>query len=295
MKNRQKKSAETNRFIRSVRRDRRTWFTIIELLVVISIIAVLVSLLLSALGAARERGRSVSCMNNLKQCGVGAAGYMDDSDGWYPPSYFVPVDPAMPDRLGHPMLDRNFENQGSSWIYTMTPVRSDSLKYIQTDIRKRNNTLVCPSDSDPVRNASASPVVYVSYAVNAHVSGYFWNAARMSWMRNSDFGKNRTSLCKSSPVQAALYVEIDNSRKGASRYPVRERNWNDVESANLANWMNLNSSPAGLGARHGSSMSTAFCDGHVKQIRTPIVNNVSSSPKFVYWLDPFMPDQSNLY
>ena len=210
-------------------------FTLIELLVVISIIAVLVSLLLSALGAARERGRSVSCMNNLKQCGVGAIGYTDDSDGWYPPSYFAPVDSAVPDRLGHPMLDRNFENQGLSWIYFMTPVYNDSLKYIRTDIRKRNNALVCPSDPDPVRNASASPVVYAGYAAN------------------------------------------------------------DVESANSANWMNLNNSPAGLGARHGLAMSTVFCDGHVKQIKAPIVNNVSSSQKYVYWLDPFMPDQNNLY
>lgn len=289
------KMLETGRSCPERQAGRKNGFTLIELLVVISIIAVLVSLLLSALGAARERGRSVSCMNNLKQCGVGAIGYTDDSDGWYPPSYFAPVDSAVPDRLGHPMLDRNFENQGLSWIYFMTPVYNDSLKYIRTDIRKRNNALVCPSDPDPVRNASASPVVYAGYAANGHVTGYFWNAARMSWMRNSDFGKNREILHKGNPAQAALYVEVDNSRKGASRYLVRERNWNNVESANSANWMNLNNSPAGLGARHGLAMSTVFCDGHVKQIKAPIVNNVSSSQKYVYWLDPFMPDQNNLY
>ena len=59
-------------------------FTLVELLIVISVIAILVSLLLPALGSARERGRSISCVNNLKQLFTGVGFYVDDNDSWLP-------------------------------------------------------------------------------------------------------------------------------------------------------------------------------------------------------------------
>ena len=59
-------------------------FTLIELLVVISIIALLVSLLLPALAAARETARKIQCGSNLRQIGVAAFTYVNDSDGGVP-------------------------------------------------------------------------------------------------------------------------------------------------------------------------------------------------------------------
>lgn len=62
-------------------------FTLIELLVVIAIIAILAAMLLPSLQQARESAQLALCANNLRQLGMMAQMYADDSDGWYPSTY----------------------------------------------------------------------------------------------------------------------------------------------------------------------------------------------------------------
>ena len=56
-------------------------FTLIELLVVVSIVALLVALLLPALGSARKNARELVCLSNLRQLHLGHTYYFNDNNG----------------------------------------------------------------------------------------------------------------------------------------------------------------------------------------------------------------------
>ncbi|WDE96515.1 prepilin-type N-terminal cleavage/methylation domain-containing protein [Lentisphaera profundi] len=59
-------------------------FTLIELLVVVAIIGILASMLLPALGKAREQSKSTVCLNKLKQISIAAFMYAEGEDNYAP-------------------------------------------------------------------------------------------------------------------------------------------------------------------------------------------------------------------
>jgi prepilin-type N-terminal cleavage/methylation domain-containing protein len=76
-----------------MKRNRPEAFTLVELLVVITIIGILIALLLPAVQAAREAARRAQCSNHLKQIGVAAHNFQS-AYGRFPPGYLGPIPQA---------------------------------------------------------------------------------------------------------------------------------------------------------------------------------------------------------
>jgi prepilin-type N-terminal cleavage/methylation domain-containing protein len=121
-------------------------FTLIELLVVIAIIAILAAILFPVFAQAREKARATSCMNNMKQLGLGFKMYMDNYDDTYPLSGCVGVK--------------------NSWVWVPA---SNSIDVTQGSIYpfiKTPNAYYCPSDADETGQTSAHSKTFLSYSMN---------------------------------------------------------------------------------------------------------------------------------
>jgi len=225
-------------------------FTLIELLVVIVIIAILAAMLLPALGRAKQRAQSLTCMNNLKQLTLGWVEYTGDNnsklplngDEGTPPPGMSPTDPSL---------------QAGGANYVWAPGRMDVFSANWTNYLEDSclfpyvKTIAifhCPAD---VSGYKTGPFFYPhprSYSMNCYLAPVqTWTSVGLSGTRN--FFKDTDMTI---PGPAMTYVLLDESALSINdgffvSDPTMHNEWQDAPAV-----------------RHADACGISYGDGHAE-------------------------------
>jgi prepilin-type N-terminal cleavage/methylation domain-containing protein/prepilin-type processing-associated H-X9-DG protein len=273
-------SANTPRL--QARRPRAGGFTLVELLVVIGIIALLISILLPSLNAAREQARTAKCLSNLQQLGLAAVTYTSANRG-----YIVPAD----------VFYSNGDAHGRTWTDTWVTILVAD-KYLPYP---RNVDPVIPPGLDNVFGCPSGVLEQSqisSIATDLPKTRKDTNGA-MGYLHQSSgpgclepglnvyswYGINATSvsqtvdhiLAPGESLSEARFVPCKRVTKSGGRVAGAERIGNIRKASEVVflfdGILGLNhqsTNPNRINARHSRQTVTnlAFFDGHAESIKT---------------------------
>lgn len=240
-------------------------FTLIELLITISIIAILASLLVPALNSARERARAINCATMVRQLFSAQNAYADDYC-----DYYIQVG------------ERGLWGSYLAGQYLGTAYLPSLIIKIAGATYKSSKLFYCPSTPGipPVENNSSYYLYYSTYGMPVY-NGYFGSDWPEELGIQSKLVSYRGTYGSSTPgiwyFRAAMKhpsgtplisdsaLAIPHSRAG---YGVATYSWYS------------NSPPAGFSTRHAGRGNVGFVDGHVAACAPP--GNIGVLPMRYY-------------
>ena len=167
----------------------KTTFTLIELMVAVAIIAILLSLLLPALGKARKGARNAVCVGQLKQLGVAVQAYSIDNAHYVPYASNLANNYAFDDLLVD-YLGIDFSDD----------IKDDNDLEISKYGAFKNNIFLCPNDDLPSRNSDAYRRTYGMNRARRSGSGYLG----ISWIvgkENRSYSDSKAGSVKTIHLQ----------------------------------------------------------------------------------------------
>jgi len=212
-------------------------FTLVELLVVISIIAILAALMLPALGSSKGQAQRIGCANNIKQLAMAVAAYGDDNSDRCVNNHGVPETI---------LRQQSWVNNVEDWLYLDGNTNVASLKNGKLSSYLSYNPFIykCPSDKSVAENG---PRIR-SYSLNSQIGdpGELTNRFNPQMVQFFRFAQI--------PNPSGIYTFLDEHPDTINDGFFMNR-WEEPR------WGNL---PASY---HAGAVTLSFADGHIENHR----------------------------